>query len=112
VLGADRAGFGIGAQFGASTSATTSGVIRLPRHGASLPVGVAVSCSADRQAKAKITADGVFPGAAGARPGPVPARRDHEHLDDAGESVRIDLNRPMAEIRGQLSALPVRPECR
>ena len=67
--------FGIGAQFGGKYFCHDVRVIRLPRHGASLPVGLAVSCSADRQARAKITPDGRVPGAAGARPGPVPARR-------------------------------------
>ena len=68
-------GFGIGAQFGGKYYCHDVRVIRLPRHGASLPVGIAVSCSADRQAKAKITADGVFLEQLETRPGPVPARR-------------------------------------
>ena len=66
--------FGIGAQFGGKYFCHDVRVIRLPRHGASCPVGIAVSCSADRQAKAKITAEGRVHRAAGARPGPVPAR--------------------------------------
>ena len=68
--------FGIGAQFGGKYFCHDVRVIRLPRHGASLPVGVAVSCSADRQALAKITADGVFLEQPRDRPGPVPAGGD------------------------------------
>ena len=64
---------GIGAQFGGKYFCHDVRVIRLPRHGASCPVAIAVSCSADRQALAKITADGRVPGAAGDRPGAVPA---------------------------------------
>ncbi|HEX5811512.1 MAG TPA: fumarate hydratase [Pseudonocardia sp.] len=105
-------GFGIGAQFGGKYFCHDVRVIRLPRHGASLPVGIAVSCSADRQAKAKITADGVFLEQLERDPARFLPDVTHEHLqdsqDDAGEVVRIDLNRPMAEIRGQLSALPVK----
>ncbi|MBL8925174.1 MAG: fumarate hydratase [Pseudonocardia sp.] len=105
-------GFGIGAQFGGKYFCHDVRVIRLPRHGASLPVGVAVSCSADRQAKAKITADGVFLEQLERDPARYLPDVTHEHLrdspDGADEVVRIDLNRPMAEIRGQLSALPVK----
>ncbi len=98
--------FGIGAQFGGKYFCHDVRVIRLPRHGASCPVGVAVSCSADRQAKAKITADGVFI---------EQLERDPAHFlpdvhgeDLSEEVVRIDLTRPMAEIRSTLSALPVK----
>jgi fumarate hydratase class I len=104
--------FGIGAQFGGKYFCHDVRVIRLPRHGASLPVGVAVSCSADRQAKAKITADGVFL----ERLERDPARFLPEVADEdlgltggsAAEVVRVDLDRPMAEIREQLSRLPVK----
>ena len=73
---------GIGAQFGGKYFCHDVRVIRLPRHGASCPVAIAVSCSADRQALAKITRRGRLPGAAGDRPGAVPAR------DDPGRPVR------------------------
>ena len=81
-------------------------VIRLPRHGASLPVGIGVSCSADRQIKAKITPDGVFL----EQLETDPSKYLPEATDDilGGEMVRVDLNRPMAEIRKQLSGFPVK----
>jgi fumarate hydratase class I len=98
--------FGIGAQFGGKYFCHDVRVIRLPRHGASCPVAIAVSCSADRQAKARITKDGVFLEQLERDPaGYLPDVTDN-HLDD--EVVRIDLNRPMSEIRQELSALPVR----
>jgi fumarate hydratase, class I len=99
--------FGIGAQFGGKYFCHDVRVVRLPRHGASLPVGIAVSCSADRQARAKITADGVFL----ERLERDPARflPDVTEADDLSEEVvRVDLDRPMDEIRAQLSTLPVR----
>ena len=85
-------------------------VIRLPRHGASLPIGIGVSCSADRQIKAKITPDGVFL----EQLEPDPARFLPEATDDilGGEVVRIDLNRPMAESARELSRHPVKTRCR
>jgi fumarate hydratase, class I len=97
--------FGIGAQFGGKYFCHDVRVIRLPRHGASLPVGIAVSCSADRQAKAKITPEGVFL----ERLETDPAR----FLPDVAEGlsdevVTVDLNRPMDEIRAQLTTLPVK----
>jgi fumarate hydratase class I len=82
--------------------------VRLPRHGASCPVAIAVSCSADRQARGKITADGVFLERLETDPARFLPDTTDEHLDDAGEVVRIDLNRPMDEIRATLSTLPVR----
>ncbi len=97
---------GIGAQFGGKYFCHDVRVIRLPRHGASLPVGIGVSCSADRQARATITAEGAFL----ERLETDPAR----HLPDLdsfvlpGEAVRIDLTRPMDEIRAELSRHPVR----
>ena len=97
---------GIGAQFGGKYFCHDVRVIRLPRHGASLPVGIGVSCSADRQVKAKITPDGVFLEQLETDP--------HKYLPEAtddilgAEVVRVDLNRPMAEILAQLSAHPVK----
>jgi fumarate hydratase class I len=98
--------FGIGAQFGGKYFCHDVRVIRLPRHGASCPVGIAVSCSADRQALGKITADGVFLEALERDP----ARYLPEATDDdlSADVVCIDLNRPMHEIRATLSTLPVK----
>jgi fumarate hydratase class I len=101
-------GFGIGAQFGGKYFCHDVRVIRLPRHGASVPVGIAVSCSADRQAKAKITPGGVFLEQLEHDPARFLPDVTEEHLDDAGDVVRVDLARPMDEIRAQLSALPVK----
>jgi fumarate hydratase class I len=100
--------FGIGAQFGGKYFCHDVRVIRLPRHGASLPVGVAVSCSADRQAKAKITAEGVFLEQLERDPARYLPDVEEDALDDSGEVVKVDLNRPMSEIRSQLSQLPVK----
>jgi fumarate hydratase class I len=96
---------GIGAQFGGKYFAHDVRVIRLPRHGASCPVGLGVSCSADRQALAKITAEGVFL----EQLEDNPARFLPEVAPDqlAGEVVRIDLRRSMEEIRKELSQHPV-----
>ncbi len=101
---------GIGAQFGGKYFCHDVRVIRLPRHGASLPVGIGVSCSADRQIKAKINADGIFL----EQLDTDPARFLPEVTDDApgGEVVDIDLNRPMGEIRATLSRHPVRTRLR
>ena len=98
--------FGIGAQFGGKYFCHDVRVIRLPRHGASLPVGVAVSCSADRQAKAKITAEGIFL----ERLETDPAQYLPEVAEDevSTDAVRINLNRPMSEIRAELSRYPVK----
>lgn len=96
---------GIGAQFGGKYFALDVRVIRLPRHGASLPIGIGVSCSADRQAKGKITRDGVFIEKLETQPLPyIP--EELRHRKDTG-AVRIDLNRPMAEIRAELARHPV-----
>ena len=100
--------FGIGAQFGGKYFCHDVRVVRLPRHGASLPVGIAVSCSADRQAKAKITPEGVFLEQLEHDPARFLPDVTDAQLDDAGEAVRVDLSRPMAQIREQLSALPVK----
>ena len=97
--------FGIGAQFGGKYFCHDVRVVRLPRHGASLPVGIAVSCSADRQAKAKITPEGVFL----EQLERDPARYLPEVTDGlSSDVVQVDLNRPMAQIRSQLAALPVK----
>lgn len=98
--------FGIGAQFGGKYFCHDVRVVRLPRHGASCPVGLAVSCSADRQAKAKITADGVFIEQLERDPAHFLPEVGDDELTD--EVVRIDLTRPMAEIRATLSTLPVK----
>jgi fumarate hydratase class I len=98
--------FGIGAQFGGKYFCHDVRVIRLPRHGASCPVAIAVSCSADRQAKARITKDGAFLEQLEHDPAHYLPEITDDHLDD--DVVRIDLNRPMAEIRDQLSVLPIR----
>jgi fumarate hydratase class I len=97
---------GIGAQFGGKYFCHDVRVIRLPRHGASCPVAIAVSCSADRQALAKITRDGVFL----EQLEPDPARYLPETTEDdlEGDVVRVDLNRPMDEIRAELSRYPVK----
>ena len=97
---------GIGAQFGGKYFCHDVRVIRLPRHGASCPVGIGVSCSADRQARARITAEGVFLEALERDPAqylPEPSAADL-----SAECVRLDLTRPMAELRQTLSKLPVR----
>lgn len=96
---------GFGAQFGGKRFAHDIRVIRLPRHGASCPVGMGVSCSADRNIRAKINREGIWIEKLETNPGQfIPAE-----LREAGEgeSVRIDLNRPMDEIRKELSRYPV-----
>ncbi|MEU5880269.1 fumarate hydratase [Spirillospora sp. NPDC047279] len=97
---------GIGAQFGGKYFCHDVRVIRLPRHGASCPVAIAVSCSADRQALAKITAEGVFLEKLETDPAQYLPDTTDEHLDD--EVVQIDLNRPMDEIRAELTKYPVK----
>jgi fumarate hydratase class I len=96
--------FGIGAQFGGRYFCHDVRVIRLPRHGASCPVAIAVSCSADRQALAKITPSGVWL----ERLEADPARFLPDVELDEGPVVEVDLNRPMAEIRAELSRYPVK----
>ena len=105
VLGLTRT-LGIGAQFGGKYFCHDVRVIRLPRHGASLPVGIGVSCSADRQILAKITPDGVFLETLEHDPARFLPESTNEVLGD--DVVRVDLNRPMADIRRQLSAYPVK----
>ncbi|GAA1598252.1 fumarate hydratase [Actinoplanes couchii] len=96
--------FGIGAQFGGRYFCHDVRVIRLPRHGASCPVAIAVSCSADRQAVAKITPSGVWL----ERLETDPARYLPEVDLEESPVVNIDLNRPMAEIRAELTKYPVK----
>jgi fumarate hydratase class I len=97
---------GIGAQFGGKYFCHDVRVIRLPRHGASCPVGIAVSCSADRQALGKITREGVFLEALETDPAKYLPDTTDAHL--GGDVVKIDLNRPMAEIRKTLSQYPIK----
>ena len=101
-------GFGIGAQFGGKYFCHDVRVVRLPRHGASCPVAIAVSCSADRQARARITAEGVFLEQLERDPARFLPDTTDEHLGDDSDVVRIDLTRPMGEIRATLSTLPVK----
>ena len=122
VLGLTRE-FGIGAQFGGKYFCHDVRVVRLPRHGASLPVAIAVSCSADRQVLAKITADGVFLEQLETDPARFLPDTAHRAFEAAGGTVgeatgagstgqgavvEIDLNRPMDEILAQLTAHPVK----
>ena len=96
---------GLGAQFGGKYFALDVRVVRLPRHGASCPVGMGVSCSADRNIKAKINKDGVWIEKLEAHPGrliPEKYRAAHE-----GTVIKIDLNRPMSEILAELTKYPV-----
>jgi fumarate hydratase class I len=97
---------GIGAQFGGKYFCHDVRVIRLPRHGASCPVAIAVSCSADRQILGKINASGVFLERLETDPARFLPETSENELAD-GEVVRIDLNRPMDEIRGELTRYPV-----
>ncbi|GGO08858.1 fumarate hydratase class I [Microbispora rosea subsp. aerata] len=97
---------GIGAQFGGKYFCHDVRVIRLPRHGASCPVAIAVSCSADRQALAKITPEGVFLEQLETDPARFLPDTTDEHL--GGDVVNIDLNRPMPEILAELSKYPVK----
>jgi fumarate hydratase class I len=97
---------GIGAQFGGKYFCHDVRVVRLPRHGASLPIGIGVSCSADRQIKAKITPEGVFLEQLETDPARFLPETTDDHLGD--DSVVVNLNRPMAEIRAQLSSYPVK----
>ena len=97
---------GIGAQFGGKYFCHDVRIVRLPRHGASLPISIAVSCSADRQAKAKITKDGIFLEELERDPAHFLPDTTDEHLDD--NVVKIDLNQPMDVVRAELSKHPVK----
>lgn len=96
---------GVGAQFGGKYFALDVRIIRLPRHGASCPVGMGVSCSADRNIKARITKDGVFLEQMETNPGRFIPAELRTFQDDS--AVRIDLNQPMERIRAELSKYPV-----
>ena len=98
--------FGIGAQFGGKYFCHDVRVIRLPRHGASCPVAIAVSCSADRQALGKITAEGVFLEQLETDPARFLPEPTEAHLSN--DVVQIDLDQPMAEVRAELSKYPVK----
>lgn len=108
--------FGIGAQFGGKYFCHDVRVVRLPRHGASLPVAIAVSCSADRQVLGKITPEGVFIEQLETDPARFLPDTTHEGLEDAegvsgtgaGAVVPVDLNRPMDEILAELTKYPVK----
>jgi fumarate hydratase, class I len=97
---------GVGAQFGGKYFCHDVRVIRLPRHGASLPIGLGVSCSADRQALGKITRDGVFLEELEHNPAKYLPDVDASKL--GGEVVKIDLNKPMKEILAQLAKYPIK----
>lgn len=101
----------IGAQFGGKYFCHDVRVIRLPRHGASLPVAIAVSCSADRQAKAKITPEGIFLEKLETNPGqylPELTDADIDHKGGDDTAVKIDLSKPMDEILATLSKYPIK----
>jgi len=102
--------FGIGAQFGGKYFCHDVRVVRLPRHGASCPVAIAVSCSADRQARGLITAEGVFLEQLETDPAHYLPETTDEHLadSDVDDVVHVDLNRPMSEIRAELTKYPVK----
>ena len=97
---------GIGAQFGGKYFCHDVRVIRLPRHGASLPIAIAVSCSADRQALAKITKEGIFIEKLERDPARFLPETTDQHLDD--DVVKINLDRPMKEVLAELSKYPVK----
>jgi fumarate hydratase class I len=97
---------GIGAQFGGKYFCHDVRVIRLPRHGASCPIGIGVSCSADRQILGRIDADGVFLEQLETEPARFLPEIDPGKL--GGEVVHIDLNRPMSDIRAELSRYPIK----
>ncbi|HEX3418134.1 MAG TPA: FumA C-terminus/TtdB family hydratase beta subunit, partial [Stellaceae bacterium] len=99
-------GLGIGAQFGGKYFCHDVRVIRLPRHGASLPIGIGVSCSADRQILGKISADGVF--LEELETNPARFLPDIDAAGLGGEVIPIDIGRPMAEIRRTLSRYPIK----
>jgi len=100
--------FGIGAQFGGKYFCHDVRVVRLPRHGASCPVAIAVSCSADRQALGKITAEGVFLEQLETDPAQYLPDTEEQHLIQGGEVVKIDLTQPMDSILAELSKHPVK----
>lgn len=97
---------GIGAQFGGKYFCHDVRVIRLPRHGASCPVAISVSCSADRQALGKITPEGIFLEQLEHDPARYLPETSHDHLSE--DVVSVDLNRPMTEVRATLSQYPIK----
>ncbi|MBT3916956.1 MAG: fumarate hydratase [Rhodospirillaceae bacterium] len=97
---------GMGAQFGGKYFCHDVRVIRLPRHGASCPIGIGVSCSADRQVLGKITKDGIFLEELDTNPARFLPEVTDEHLEE--DVVKIDLNQPMDEVRAELSKHPIR----
>jgi len=99
---------GIGAQFGGKYFCHDVRVVRLPRHGASLPIAIAVSCSADRQAKAKITKEGIFIEELERDPAHFLPDTTNQHLDENVEVIKIDLNKSMDEVRAELSKHPIK----
>lgn len=99
---------GIGAQFGGKYFCHDVRVVRLPRHGASLPVAIAVSCSADRQCVAKINKDGVFIEQLDMDPGRFLPEPSEAEVGAADEAVKIDLNRPMKDVLAELSKYPIK----
>lgn len=100
---------GIGAQFGGKYFCHDVRVIRLPRHGASLPISIAVSCSADRQARAKITKDGIFLEELERDPAHyLPDTTDAHLIENDGAVVKVDLNVGMAQVQKELSKYPVK----
>ena len=108
ILGLTRT-LGIGAQFGGKYFCHDVRVVRLPRHGASLPIAIAVSCSADRQAKGKITKEGVFLEKLERDPAHFLPDTTEEHLiESSGGVVKIDLNKPMQEVLAELSKHPIK----
>ena len=98
---------GIGAQFGGKYFCHDVRVIRLPRHGASCPVGLGVSCSADRQVKAKITEEGIFLEQLETDVGKYLPEVTDKHVGEEHKAVAIDINMPMSELRALLSKYPV-----
>ena len=101
---------GYGAQFGGKYFALDVRIVRLPRHGASCPVGMGVSCSADRNIKAKINRDGIWLEQLESEPGRLIPEEYRGKV--ASNVVRVDLNRPMNEILAQLTKYPVTRSCR
>lgn len=97
---------GIGAQFGGKYFCHDVRVVRLPRHGASLPISIAVSCSADRQAKGKITKEGIFLEKLEREPAHFLPETTDEHL--GSDAVQVDLNQPIAEVLKTLSSYPIK----
>jgi fumarate hydratase class I len=100
--------FGIGAQFGGKYFCHDVRVVRLPRHGASCPVAIAVSCSADRQALGKITPEGVFLEQLETDPVKYLPDTTEEHLIQGGEVVKVDLTQPMSDVLAELTQHPVK----